>query len=77
VGNFEYFTVLGLSLFGITKEEAFAYSLLAHSLQFFPVTLVGLLFAFRDKFWTRVEREGLKSSPLPPGNPENLSDFPS
>jgi uncharacterized protein (TIRG00374 family) len=57
VGNFEYATVLGLALFGIAKEEAFGYSLLAHSFQFFPVVFVGLLFAFRGGFWRRVEPE--------------------
>lgn len=57
VGNFEYATVLGLALFGIDKEEAFAYSLLAHSLQFFPVVFVGLFLAFRDGLWRRVKTE--------------------
>ena len=57
VGNFEYATVLGLGLFGIDKEEAFAYSLLAHSFQFFPVVFGGLLFAFRGGLWCRVETE--------------------
>jgi uncharacterized protein (TIRG00374 family) len=57
VGNFEYATVLGLALFGIDKEEAFAYSLLAHSFQFFPVVFVGLFFAFRGGFWRQAETE--------------------
>jgi uncharacterized protein (TIRG00374 family) len=50
VGNFEYFTVLGLALFGITQEAAFAYALLAHIFQFIPVTAVGLFFALRSGF---------------------------
>jgi len=50
VGNFEYFTVLGLALFGITRETAFAYALLAHICQFIPVTAVGLFFAFNRGF---------------------------
>jgi glycosyltransferase 2 family protein len=50
VGNFEYFTVLGLSIFGITQEAAFAYALLAHIFQFIPVTAVGLFFTFRNGF---------------------------
>jgi glycosyltransferase 2 family protein len=57
VGNFEYATVLGLGLFGIDKEEAFAYSLLAHSFQFFPVVFGGLLFTFRGGLWRQVETE--------------------
>jgi glycosyltransferase 2 family protein len=60
VGNFEYATVLGLALFGIAKEEAFAYSLLAHSLQFFPVVAVGFFFAFRGGFGSRVETDQAK-----------------
>jgi hypothetical protein len=58
VGNFEYATVLGLALFGIPSEEAFVYSVVAHSLQFFPVVVVGLLFALRGGFWPCLETEG-------------------
>jgi uncharacterized protein (TIRG00374 family) len=50
VGNFEYFTVLGLALFGITRETAFAYALLAHVCQFIPVIAVGLFFALKSGF---------------------------
>jgi glycosyltransferase 2 family protein len=47
VGSFEYLTVLGLALFGISQETAFAYALLAHICQFVPITVAGLFFAFR------------------------------
>jgi glycosyltransferase 2 family protein len=50
VGTFEYFTVLGLALFGIGHEAAFAYALLAHICQFIPVSAVGLFFALRNGF---------------------------
>jgi hypothetical protein len=50
VGTFEYFTVLGLALFGIGHEAAFAYALLAHICQFVPVSAVGLFFALRKGF---------------------------
>ena len=50
VGTFEYFTVLGLALFGIGHEAAFAYALLAHVCQFVPVSAVGLFFALRKGF---------------------------
>ena len=71
VGNFEYFTVLGLGLFGIAQEPAFAYALLAHIFQFIPVTAVGLLFTLRSGFhrlgsegeW-RDERFEVRGSPL-------------
>jgi glycosyltransferase 2 family protein len=48
VGNFQYFTVVGLSLFGVSREEALAYSLVAHAGQFVPVTIVGLVYFFRQ-----------------------------
>ena len=50
VGTFEYFTVLGLALFGIGHEAAFAYALLAHICQFIPVSAVGLFFSLRKGF---------------------------
>jgi uncharacterized protein (TIRG00374 family) len=58
VGNFEYFTVLGLALFGITQEAAFAYALLAHICQFIPVTAVGFFLALRNGFQQQVEAIG-------------------
>jgi uncharacterized protein (TIRG00374 family) len=56
LGTFEYFTVLGLALFGIGHEAAFAYALLAHVCQFVPVSAVGLFFALRKGF----HRDGLE-----------------
>ena len=55
VGNFEYFAVLALALFGVPQEVAFAYALLAHVCQFVPVTVVGLFFALRSGFQSHVE----------------------
>lgn len=56
VGNFEYAAVLGLGLFGVNKEQALGYSLLAHSLQVVAVTAVGLLFALRADTWPLGDR---------------------
>jgi uncharacterized protein (TIRG00374 family) len=56
VGNFEYFTVLALALFGITHEVALAYALLAHAGQFIPVCAVGLFFALRNGFSPELAR---------------------
>jgi uncharacterized protein (TIRG00374 family) len=58
VGNFEYFAVLSLALFGIVQESALAYALLAHVCQFIPVTAVGLFFALRNGFYPGVEAVG-------------------
>jgi hypothetical protein len=48
VGNFQYFTVLGLAIFSIPQEQALAYSLVTHAGQFVPVTVVGLFYFFRQ-----------------------------
>jgi glycosyltransferase 2 family protein len=55
VGNFEYFTVLALALFGVTHEMAFAYALLAHICQFVSVTAVGLFFVVGTGFRRQVQ----------------------
>ena len=57
VGNFEYAAIIGLALFGVAKEEALAYALLAHMLQLIPVTLTGLLFALAGGLQFQVKRE--------------------
>jgi uncharacterized protein (TIRG00374 family) len=48
VGSFQYFTVIGLSLFSVPKEVALGFSLVAHAGQFIPVTLIGLFYLFRQ-----------------------------
>jgi glycosyltransferase 2 family protein len=55
IGNFEYFAVLSLAMFGIGQETAFAYALLAHIFQFIPVTGVGLFFALKSGFRREAE----------------------
>jgi uncharacterized protein (TIRG00374 family) len=42
LGTTQYACVIGLGLFGVDKSEALAFSILYHSLQFFPVTGLGL-----------------------------------
>jgi uncharacterized protein (TIRG00374 family) len=55
IGNFEYFAVLSLAMFGIGQEAAFAYALLAHIFQFIPVTATGLFFALKSGFRREAE----------------------
>jgi uncharacterized membrane protein YbhN (UPF0104 family) len=43
VGTFQYATILALSFFSIPKEEALAFSLVAHVLQLVPVIVAGLI----------------------------------
>lgn len=47
VGNFQYFTVVALSLFAVPQEEALGFSLLSHAAQFIPITAIGLLYLLR------------------------------
>lgn len=47
LGTTQYACVVSLSLFGVGKTEALAYSLLYHATQFFPVTLVGLFYLWK------------------------------
>jgi glycosyltransferase 2 family protein len=64
LGTFEYFTVLGLALFGIGHEAAFAYALLAHICQFVPVSAVGLFFALRKGFYRLGTEDALRGEKL-------------
>ena len=63
VGNFEYFTVLALGLFGVLQEVAFANALLAHLGQFAPVTVVGFFFAIRSGFQSQVKAARTTTEP--------------
>jgi uncharacterized protein (TIRG00374 family) len=42
LGTTQYACIVGLSLYGVGKSEALAFSLLYHATQFFPITLFGL-----------------------------------
>jgi len=48
VGNFQYFTVVALSLFSVSKEDALGLSFVAHAGQFIPVTIIGLFYVIRQ-----------------------------
>ncbi|RMD99346.1 MAG: UPF0104 family protein [Deltaproteobacteria bacterium] len=50
VGNFQFFATLSLALYGVGKNEAFAFSWVLWFAQVPPVTLVGLLFLAREEF---------------------------
>jgi uncharacterized protein (TIRG00374 family) len=47
VGTFQYFSVLALTVFSVSKELALSYAILAHLTQWVPVTLLGLIYAWR------------------------------
>ncbi len=42
LGTTQYACIVGLSLYGVGKSEALAFSLLYHATQFFPITALGL-----------------------------------
>jgi len=47
VGNYQYATVIALSLFAVPREEALGFSLFSHAAQFIPITAIGLLYLLR------------------------------
>lgn len=46
IGTFQYFSILALTVFSVSKEEALSYAILAHITQWAPVTLIGLIYAW-------------------------------
>ncbi len=49
IGTFHYACALGLELFNIPGEKALSVAIVIHAVNFFPVTLVGLFFLWREK----------------------------
>ncbi|MBI4721217.1 MAG: flippase-like domain-containing protein [Chitinivibrionia bacterium] len=47
IGTTQYACILGLSLVGVGKSQALAFSILYHATQFFPVTILGLVFLWK------------------------------
>ncbi len=50
LGVFQAATILSLSLAGLSEEEGLAAGILVHAMQFVPVTMIGLVFFFKDFF---------------------------
>jgi uncharacterized membrane protein YbhN (UPF0104 family) len=48
VGTLQYACVVGLGVYGVDRGEALAFSAVYHATQFFPITLVGLYYAWRS-----------------------------
>ena len=48
VGTFQAGCIVALAIFGVPREEALAFSLLVHFLTLVPVTVIGLVLAFRQ-----------------------------
>ena len=59
IGTYQYACVVGLSLFGIDRSAALAFSLVYNATQFFPVTAIGLFYLWRTGLQLReLRREG-------------------
>ena len=49
IGTFHFACALGLELFNIPEEKALSVAIVIHAVNFFPVTLAGLLFLWKEK----------------------------
>ncbi len=49
LGTMQYACVIGLAAFGVQRADALAYSTIYHATQFFPITIVGLYYAWRSQ----------------------------
>lgn len=50
IGTIQYFSVVGLSLFGVSRSVALGYSVIYHLCAFLPVTIVGFIFLFIEGY---------------------------
>ena len=48
VGTYQFFCVTGLAFWGIKESDAMGFSLVFHASQYFPITIVGLFYLWRD-----------------------------
>jgi uncharacterized protein (TIRG00374 family) len=48
IGTMQYACIVGLAIYSVDKSHALAYSTLYHATQFFPITIVGLYYAWRS-----------------------------
>ena len=46
VGTMQFFCVVGLSLFAVSKSQALGFSIIYHASQFIPVTIIGFVYLF-------------------------------
>ncbi len=67
IGTFHYACAKGLELFDLPIEEALSISIILHAINFFPITLIGFFFLWRDKISLmdaeKLEEEGEEALP--------------
>ena len=50
VGTIQYFSVVGLSIFGVSRATALGFSIVYHLCTFLPITIVGFVFLFIEGY---------------------------
>jgi hypothetical protein len=66
VGSLQFFAVKALEVFDVGREPALAFSLVYHATQWFPVTLVGLLFLIQANLSLKEVAEHAGEAPAGP-----------
>ncbi len=69
VGSYQFFTVLGLSLFGVEKTRASGFSAVVFILLTLPLWVLGLMALSRAGLTLRMIRADIRSSLQPAGRP--------
>ncbi len=49
IGTAQYFTILALQPFGVDKTQALAYAIVSFISQYVPVTIIGIIYFYREK----------------------------
>ncbi len=49
IGTFHFACAAGLSLFNVPAEEALSVAIILHAINFFPITIIGLFFLWKEK----------------------------
>jgi uncharacterized protein (TIRG00374 family) len=48
VGTYQFFTVVGLGFFSVPDSVSFSVSLVSHAIQYVPITVIGLIYFWRE-----------------------------
>jgi uncharacterized membrane protein YbhN (UPF0104 family) len=49
IGTYQFLCVIALSTFSVNKETALSFSIIHHALWYLPLTLLGMVFLWREK----------------------------
>ncbi len=48
LGTYQYFCILALGIFKVDKDIAFSYSMVSYIISFVPITILGIVFLFKE-----------------------------